>query len=299
LRIIFYFLLLAIMISSCNVNIPQEDPAYLQEIETWHKERIKSLTSETGWLTLAGLFWLEEGENSFGCGADNGIVFPKGKAPDKIGAIVVEGQQVTTQINKNVRVFLDSTTVSTVKMTNDAEGQPTILKHGSLNWYIIKRGNRLGVRLKDSENPIRTNFQGIDRFPVKSQWRILARYKPYESPKTIKVPTVTGMSEDTTPGLLEFVIKGKSFTLEPLGSPDSELLFIIFGDQTNGKETYGGGRFLYIENPGKAGEAIIDFNKSYNPPCVFTPYATCPMPTEQNMLDTKITAGEKTNPHSY
>ena len=291
---IFVSIIIAAFFSSCSlISKPNASPEYIKQVDTWHQGRIESLTSETGWLTLAGLFWLKEGDNTFGSDKSNDIDFPQGKAPPKIGYLNLNNNIVTANIGPEIRVTHADSQISQIVMKNDSQDGPTILEYQTLSWYIIKRGERLGVRLKDRTAPTRTNFKGIERFPVDSTWSIIAKYLPYDSPKNVTVPTAAGLTEELSPGLLEFEINSQSFQLEPLGDKDSKNFFIIFGDKTSGKETYGGGRFLYVENPGDERETVIDFNKAYNPPCVFTPYATCPLPPDQNRLPIKITAGEK------
>ena len=179
-------------------------------------------------------------------------------------------------------------------LKDDREGTPDVLRYGSLSWYIIKRGDRYGVRLKDSESDLLKNFEGIERFPVDPDWRVTAIFQPYDSVKSIEVPNILGtIGQDPSPGKLVFQIKGNTYSLDPIAAPEDKRWFIIFSDVTSGEETYGAGRFLYIDAPGEDQTAILDFNKSYNPPCAFTPYATCPLPPEQNHLTLRVTAGEK------
>ncbi len=121
-----------------------------------------------------------------------------------------------------------------------------------------------------------------------------ARFEPYESAVSINVPTVLGTtSRLTSPGTLVFSIGGETYRLDAIGEPGARELFVIFGDRTNGKETYSGGRFLTTPQPDAEGTVVIDFNRAYNPPCVFTPYATCPLPPPQNRLPIRVEAGEK------
>jgi uncharacterized protein len=298
MRIITFYIMVLALFVSCTFNKkPKASDDHIMEINSWHEGRVESLKSESGWLTLAGLFWLKEGVNTFGGNRSNDVDFPIDKAPDKMGSFKLNNGEVSIKIRPGIEVLLDKEPVSEMLMKDDSQDGTTILQYKTLSWYIIKRGERFGVRLKDSTAKTRTEFEKIDRFPVDSTFRVSATFQPYESPKKINVPTAAGETEELSPGLLEFQIGPHKLSLEPLGTIDSDRFFIIFGDETSGKETYGGGRFLYIENPGKAGETVIDFNKAYNPPCVFTPYATCPLPPDQNRLAIKITAGEKNYGH--
>lgn len=268
--------------------------AYNEEIKTWHERRIVSLKRPNGWLTLAGLYWLETGENNVGADPSNDIVFPAGKAPAIIGTLTLEEGRVNATVRRGVRVLHEGEPVKTIEMISDAEGKPTVLTYGSLSWYIIKRGDRFGVRLRDGESAVLKEFKGIETYPVDSTWRIRARLEPYDPPKKIEIPTAIGTVDiEPSPGALVFKIKDRSYRLDHVGKPGDESFFLVFGDETNGEETYGGGRFLVVDRPDEQGITFIDFNKAYNPPCVFTPYATCPLPPEQNRLSAKITAGEK------
>ncbi|MCK4894736.1 MAG: DUF1684 domain-containing protein [Calditrichia bacterium] len=295
LCVIFYFVFIPLACSSSE----KIDPVYLQEVDDWHARRLASLTKPDSWLSLAGLFWLKEGENSFGGSDLNRIKFPPDKAPAEMGQFFHREGVVSVQVKNGISVFHDGKIVKTMTMVNDSEGTPTILKYGSLSWYIIKRSEKLGIRLKDSENRQLKNFSGIDRFPVNPKWKIIAKFEEYETPRTIEIPNILGtVSDDPSPGKLIFEFDGQSYSLDPIADPDDKRWFIIFSDQTSGEETYGAGRFLYIDAPVEDGTAIIDFNKAYNPPCVFTPYATCQLPPEQNHLALHVTAGEK-NYHGY
>lgn len=299
LQSLFYFpaaVLLVFFLACCGDDAGKLKASadYLAEINNWHAERVKRLTSRTGWLSLSGLFWLREGENTFGSDPENRIKFPAGRAPRHIGSFLLANGQVLVRINDGVDIFYQDSLVKEIEMKPDVSGNPTILHLDSLSWFIIKRGIQTGVRLRDSENERLTDFKGIDRFPVDSTWRVSARLEPYTPPKILGVPTILGsVDSSASPGALVFTIAGQSYRLDPLGDPGDKKLFLIFADKTNGYETYGAGRFLSVDAPGEDGLTFIDFNKAYNPPCAFTPYATCPLPPPQNVLPVAVTAGEK------
>jgi uncharacterized protein (DUF1684 family) len=275
------------------------DPAYHQEVEDWHAKRIASLSKSDGWLSLAGLYWLKEGKNTFGASASNQINFPANKSPKIIGYFLLRDGNVSVQIKDGISVYHNGNKIKTMSMLDDSEGPPSVLTHGSLSWYILKRGDRYGVRLKDSDNSQIKNFKGIERFPVNPKWKIKAQFQAYDKPQTIEIPNVLGsISNDPSPGKLRFELDGQKYSLDPIADPDDKRWFIIFSDKSSGEDTYGAGRFLYIDAPGEDGTTIIDFNKAYNPPCAFTPYATCPLPPEQNHLAIAVKAGEK-NYHGY
>ena len=169
-----------------------------------------------------------------------------------------------------------------------------MLELGRLSLHVIERGGRLGIRLKDRESPLRKAFTGLSWFPIDERYRVVARFVPYDPPKALKVPNVLGnVTPMPSPGRAEFTIDGKAVQLDGvLEEPDATELFFIFRDQTSGHETYGAGRFLYADLP-KDGKLVLDFNKAYNPPCAFTPYATCPLPPPQNRLPVRIEAGRR------
>ncbi len=165
---------------------------------------------------------------------------------------------------------------------------------GRLSWNVIKRGDRYAIRLRDSAHPNRTNFKGIERYPVDPAWRVRAKFSAYEPAKKLKIVNVLGMVEEQpSPGALVFSLSGKEYRLDVLDEGAKIPWFVIIADETSGEETYGGGRFLYVARADSSGETVIDFNKAYNPPCSFTPYATCPLPPEQNRLPLAVRAGEK------
>ena len=169
-----------------------------------------------------------------------------------------------------------------------------------MSFYLVERGARFGLRVKDSEAPTRLNFVGLDYFDIDPGWRIEAKWEAYDPPRIVEEPNVLGEFEKVVvPGAAVFERDGKTIRVEPvIETPGDVNLYLVFADRTSGKETYGAARFVYTEPP-KDGKVIIDFNKAYNPPCVFTPYATCTLPTQQNRLDVRVTAGEKKYRGSY
>ncbi len=298
-------LALAIVVSSLfifngceNKQDSNASPAYKAEINSWHGKRVKRLTSKTGWLTLAGLYWLTEGENTFGSSGDNQIKFPVGKAPEFIGSYFLEKENLRVEINPDVNVLHGGKRVTSMTVLPDISGRPTTLSLDSLSWFIIKRGDKFGIRLKDRGSKFLKEFSGIETFPIDSTWRVEARLDPYKPPKMIDVPDIIGtVNKSRSPGALVFSIKGKEYRLDPLGDSSARPLFLIFADQTNGIETYGAGRFFLFHRRIVWGIRFIDFNKAYNPPCAFTAYATCPLPPSQNVLPLEVKAGEKNYGH--
>jgi uncharacterized protein (DUF1684 family) len=270
-----------------------DDSAYQSEIKAWHKERVEALKKEDGWLNLAGLFWLEEGRNAFGADGNNKIVFPADRSPAQLGTFVVKEGQIILEAKPEAEIYNNDQLVTSLVVF--PYEKPIVLKHKSLRWFIIKRGDKFAVRLKDLESPVLKAFTGIETFPVSENWKLRAKFEPTEGRK-IPIVDITGrLDEQESPGVLVFDIRGKQYRLDALKS--GEGFFILFGDQTNRKETYGSGRFLYTKKLDEAGYTELDFNKAINPPCAFTPYATCPLPPKQNMLALSVTAGEKNYGH--
>lgn len=263
-----------------------------EEIRSWQKKRLQSLTAEEGWVTLAGLFWLEGGENSFGKSADNRLIANYPGLPDYIGVFSVEHHRVSFSAQPGIEVNCDGKPISRIEMTSDQDGKATVLRYKAFSWYVIKRGDRLGVRMKWSDHPNRKKLTHIPSYPISDTWRIKARYIAYDTARTLSIPTVIGIdSEEECPGEIHLRINGQAIVLYPTGTRDS--LGLMFGDATNGRETYSAGRFLPLPKPDESNEMILDFNLAYNPPCVFTPFATCPMPIPENIIGIPVEAGEK------
>ena len=253
-------------------------PALEDEIAQWRHARASALQAEGGWLTVAGLFWLHDGANSFGKDASNEIALPDG--PAQAGVLELRaGTVAVTMKGESARRELQPDSADVVKI-------------GRLSLVLIKRGDRFGIRLKDPENPARKEFHGLDYFPASEAYRVTARW--VAEPRQIPVLNVLGQTEPSQcPGYAAFRIGTKEVRLYPiLEEMDAQELFYIFRDQTSGRETYAAGRFLYSALP-KDGRVLLDFNKAVNPPCAFTAYATCPLPPVENRLPVRIEAGEK------
>ncbi len=257
----------------------------------WHEQRIERLQAEDGWLTLVGLYWLEEGEQSAGSAPGNDLDFPEG-TPAKLGTFTRQGKTARFQPAPGVAVTRNGQPFTGGALQSDEQGAPDVLKLGSVSFQLILRGDKLGVRVRDSHSPARKQLHGIPTYPVSSKWRIEARFEPAETPRTIQVPNVLGTVEAMkAPGTLVFTVDGKEHRLTPV-EDGSDQLFIIFADETNRDATYGAGRFLSADMP-KDGRVVLDFNRAYNPPCAFTKFATCPLPPRGNRLPLRVEAGEK------
>jgi len=284
--------LLVVIFCFCNTYKEKGSPEYIKEINDWHKKRIENLKKENGWLNLVGLFFLKEGDNKFGSNNQNEFSIKDTALPDYICTFRLRDTVVEMISNPDIELKVDGKKVDRIILQHDMTGKPTIVSYKSYRWFIIKRGEKFALRVRNLDAPLVKEFQGIERYPVNEEWKIVADFIPYNPPKEILVPSIIGIPEkEISPGKVRFTIKGKVFELEAIDSGDK--LFFVFADETNGDETYGAGRFLYADKPDSLNKVILDFNKAYNPPCAFTPYATCPLPTPQNTLKVRIEAGEK------
>jgi uncharacterized protein len=289
------------LFNSCARKAPKSQidrAAYAQELAQWQQKRWAELKSETGWLTLVGLFWLKEGENKFGSDAANDIALPNQQLSAHAGSFNLQSGVVKLDTSQP-GFTVEGKPIKSSELKTDDDAQPTIVRLGSLSFQIIKRGDRLGVRVKDSQNPDRLNFKNTEFYPADVNWRIDAQFEPYKPPKQMPIVNVLNMeSAESSPGAIKFSVDGKEYRLDAITEKDEPRFFMIIADKTSGKETYPAGRYLYVDPPDASGHVVIDFNKAYSPPCAFTKFATCPLPPKQNRLPFAIEAGEKYRGHS-
>jgi uncharacterized protein len=275
--------------------VPEVDHAHVEAVERWRAEREARLRQPIGWLSLAGLAWLAEGDNRVGTASTNEVVLPKG--PPVAGRIRVEDGRATAFGDPAAELRHEGAAPHGLTLTSDVDAPndegPTLLEVGPLRLCVIRRAGRLAVRTWDMEADALRTFAGVDHWPIDPAWRFTARFEPADPPRRVAVPDVLGHVEDEeSPGDVAFEAGGAMHRLQALpGGPDGEL-WLVFGDATNGRETYAGGRFLYTPPPDADGMVEVDFNRAYNPPCVFSPYATCPLPWPENRLSLRVEAGE-------
>ncbi len=243
------------------------------------------------WLVLAGLFWLKPGANTFGSDSGNAIVLPSG--PAHAGVFQLQGDVVSVELQKGANAKIGGQLLTNAKLQADITGKATVIEMGSLRMYLIQRGPRLGIRLKDLNSEAARNYAGPIFFPLDMTYRVTGTFVPSDGKKTIDVPNVLG---DVTPtpiaGEVRFKLNGQELTLTALGGDPANGLSFVIGDLTGKTETYPGGRFLETD-PVVDGKVVVDFNRAYNPPCAVTPYATCPLAPKENRLPVAISAGEK------
>jgi hypothetical protein len=269
----------------------KDHQAYLKEISDWDAKRVTGLKAEDGWLNLAGRFWLKKGKNTAGSDSTCDLVFPAGKAPAKLGYFTLDDSTVSFTAMPGLNV-MDSAKPFKSGVVFDKNENAVTLSYGSLRWFVIKRGDRYAVRLRDLESEELKRFKGIERFPVDENWRIEADFDTTKTRnQNITMQNVIGSTTDMPfAGIATFERNGQKYRLR-VALDDSEL-FVVFADSTTGKETYHSGRFMHPDAP-KDGKIILDFNKAYNPPCAFTDFATCPLPPKDNILPFAVNAGEK------
>jgi uncharacterized protein (DUF1684 family) len=268
-----------------------DETTYHDSVMQWRQKRHDGLASETGWLTLVGLEWLKEGENRVGRAQGNDIHLTGG--PDYWGTVHLDQGELRFVRAAGNSVAVDGAYPDEISMLDDTNEEPTLVSSGSISFYPIFRES-YALRIKDSQAPARIQFEGVENFEILRDWRVDARFFRAEEGRTIEIGNVLGqVSPLAVWGEAEFELGGKTFRLIALGEEDSESLWIIFADRTNGHGTYGAGRFLYSDGMPENGRLILDFNKAYNPPCAFSDYSTCPLPPQQNRMNLAVTAGEK------
>ena len=283
--------------NEANKTMPQQDPAFMLEEQAWREQRREGLLKPDGWTSLIGLHWIDQGPHFIGSAGDNGIRLSMG--PQHFGMIDLRKDgSVHFVPGKDAALSLDGQPLkgATVLRTDaDETNGPSVIgfDEGKGEATVIQRGDRYGLRVKHADAPTRIHFAGLDYWPAEAAWRIAGKFVPHPEGTTMQVANIIGGLDDAkNPGAVEFERDGKTWRLEAIDEGEGEL-FLVFADRTNGHGSYGAGRFLYAPMPDAQGRVTLDFNQSYNPPCAFTSFATCPLPPAQNRLDLAIDAGEK------
>lgn len=268
------------------------DPAYQASIEKWRQAYEATLRSDDGWLTVTGLFWLHEGDNRFGSDPANDIVIAGKNVPAQIGLFTMHQGKVFAHARPGVALLLNGKPMDTAELHADATDER--LQLGDLSFFLHASGTRLGIRLRDKNSKARREFSGLHWFPIDPSYRLTARYVPYPAPKDTPTQNIVGDFDNyAMTGNLEFTLQGKPYKLEVSEYvPGSRTLFVVFRDLTSSKQTDSAARFI-VTDPPKNGLVELDFNKAYNPPCAYTAYATCPLPSPGNRMHVAILAGEK------
>jgi uncharacterized protein (DUF1684 family) len=283
------------LVAACSAEAEFDLAAYEAEIEQFRAERAEYLVGPDGFVNLVGLYWLEKDRYRIGSAADNDIVFPEAAAQN-IGELRVTQDGVLLVAEPGVEILHEGEPVSEILLAEDTTESPVTVMHRSFAWLIIKRDGRFALRLRDYEHPGIATFGPMQWYPIDPAYRRVATLRPFDEPRVINVgTTIEGLGfNPVSPGKLAFDIDGVEHELEAYWSGD--LLYIIFADQTSGRESYPAGRYMYLTAPDADGKTIIDFNKAYSPPCAYNDFATCPVASPRNRLKVRIEAGERFDP---
>ena len=279
---------LTLLLFSCSATKKSASPSL--SLKDWRSERLKSLQAPNGWLSLTGLYWFNEGVNTFGSLEHVDIRIAKNTIPYG-GSFLLQNGEVKALLNQKISTSHEPNH-GQLRLFKPNNAEET-MQLGSHQFTIIQRGELIGIRARDTLHPNRFVLNEIPHFPENQSFKVQATVHYKDTSKTIPITNVLGQTRQAPiVGTLAFEMRGENHELYAIdGGPDK--FFVIFADKTSGGQTYGGGRFMYPNKPKSGNKTWIDFNKAYNPPCVFTPYATCPLPPKENRLELSILAGEK------
>ena len=292
-------LLAVVLLGGCKQEVApppvvKADPAFAHDNALWREQRLTELLAVDGWTSLVGLHWLELKAHYIGSGSTSGIRLAVG--PPRLGMVSRQGKDWYFTPEPGVPMQVDGKPVSgRIAFHGDRDEAPTLIHFddGKGVLSLIERGPRFALRVRHSEAPARAHFGHLEYWPADPSWRITARFVPHDLNKTLPIVDITGLTtEQSNAGAIEFERDGRTWRLEALGEPGQPLQ-VIFADRTSGRGSYAAGRYIDVAVPDSRSEVVIDFNRAYNPPCAFTPFATCPLPPPENRLDMEVQAGEK------
>lgn len=271
------------------------DPAYVKTVKDWRAKAEMGLRRDNGWLTLAGRYRLKQGENTFGTGPRNDVIFPQGLGPIGMGSVWIEPGKVTVKLVEGYKMRSWDGDFTERDLVTQGDNKDWVT-NGRASFQVIERDGKYILRLADNESEVRKTFGSRNWFDVDDNYNVNATFVAYDPPRKVSIVNVLDeVSDEPSPGYVKFDVRGRPYRLDVVGDDDG--LFIIFKDQTAGDSTYGSGRFLYVAEKPKAGMPFkLDLNRAYNPPCAFSEFTTCPLPPKQNILNTRIEAGEKYPP---
>ncbi|MFT4603602.1 MAG: hypothetical protein ACI9W4_000317 [Rhodothermales bacterium] len=286
-------LVTACILAGCSPNtIPPQ--VHEADIQAWRAWRLADLTSEDSWLTLIGYHWVGAVPVSVGSAERASITLPRG--PQLVGTFFQSDGALLFEAKEGVTVIADSVTLAEAVPVFNPDGSAVIFRVEAMSWLVRDFQDRLAVRVRDNRALLRTEFPGIEHYPVNSEWRLHARYEPYDPPKRFPVAIFTGGDDlEESPGRVIFEAAGTEYSLDVTDTSDTGY-FVIFADDTNGNGSYPAGRYVWFDKPvgARSGPVVLDFNKAYNPPCAFTEYATCPLPPRSHRIAAEVDAGELT-----
>ena len=294
-------LIACIAVAACgraadSVAPPPTGEAYRAGVEKYRRDLETKLTSDTGWLTIAGLSFLTKPETTFGSAPGNDIVLP-GATPARVGTFVLASDgRISVRLEPGVQLhLLDGRPFTGGEIESDGGGPPDRLVIGDVQAWVHMSGDRPSIRIRDKNNPLRTTFTGMKWYPIDEAYRVEATFVPYDKPKQIKVPNLLGdVDTMVAPGEVAFTLHDKPQRM--IAVEDDGELWFIFKDVTSGETTYEAARFLYTPLP-VDGKVTLDFNRAENPPCAYNQFTTCPLPPPQNRLQVRVEAGEQLQAH--
>ncbi len=287
---------LIVVSASCANDLPL--PAdYREQVEAYRVNRAHEIIAPTGWAALVGLHWLTPGRHTVGRAPGSAVLLTGPSAPASLGTLTVSDEAATLVVTPGVEARRADQVVSNVQLRPSSKPENYVVV-GGMALTLIRRGDRLALRVWDVQASSLTSLPGLEWMPINEAWRVQARFEAHPSGRTMKILNVQDELVDmANPGVAIFTVDGYEYRLEALlESDDAEELFFLFRDGTSGKTTYGAGRYLYSPLP-EDGRVILDFNKAKNPPCAFTDFATCPLPPKGNVMALAINAGELDRKH--
>ena len=282
-------LVLTLVASAAAAQTPYDEAA----LKAFHAEREKILLADNGWFTVAGLHFLNPGENKFGSDPLNDIVLEFGDVPKQAGVIIMDGRNVTIKAPEGQMLTYNDKPVKEAPLRLAESGRPAdLIKYKTTSFFLHFSGPRLAIRVRDQKAPLRTGFTSLKWYPTNPAMKVTGKFTPLAAPKEIQAPTILGDLEPfTVPGNVAVTIGGKTANMEAWKSGDR--LWFVFRDLTSADSTYPSARFLYTDGPTADGKVTLDFNRAQNPPCAYNPWTTCPLPPAANKLAVRIEAGEK------
>lgn len=269
------------------MNTPSQGTGspWLTSLERYRHAREQRLRAEDGWLSLVARFVLSPGENELDVGS----------------ARFHEGEVQVTLRPGEVAQDEQGRAITTHRWPAGSTGGGPFFFVGARRYELLRQGERAAIRVRDPNAPTRTGFPGLSFFEPDEGFRVTARLVREGAPE--QIPLAQGLGGELwhrCPGALVFTLQGREHRLLPVIEDDAPgKYFLIFKDTTNGHESYGAGRFLYLDPANAAGEVELDFNRAFNPPCALTVYAACPLAPPENHLPIAISAGERSPPTAH
>jgi uncharacterized protein (DUF1684 family) len=263
---------------------------YVEALHAWQARMDAEIRADNTWLSWVGDFWLKEGVNTLGSSPDCDIALPQ-PAPRILGAVTLERAGATFKADVGQTVELNGEPLhSATPLKSEDEDFPSLITFKSISLRLVRRDNRVGLRLWDNLHaralPPRTWFE------VNEKFRFRAMYTPYPAPVKVELPNVLGkMESGYVQGYISFKVDGKSHNLDAAELDDGRL-YIQFKDLTSGVKTFPAGRYLQTEPVLDDGQVIVDFNKAHNPPAAFKDDAPSTFAHKGNHLKVAIEAGE-------